>query len=104
MSDAEAVARSCAELETLLDVKGLAARVTGVRRKAWGDDEYAHGGYAHCPPGTAAARLALAASEQGLLFFAGEATAHDTNPQTVHGALSSGERAAREVLEGYNET
>jgi monoamine oxidase len=33
------------------------------------------------------------------LFFAGEATAHETNPQTVHGAIESGWRAARECLE-----
>jgi monoamine oxidase len=99
MSDAEVIAAACAELETLLGERGLAAYVIGLRRKAWGDDGYARGGYAHCPPGTAAARLALAAPEQQMLFFAGEATAHDTNPQTVHGALASGERAAREVLE-----
>ncbi|NJM08444.1 FAD-dependent oxidoreductase, partial [Candidatus Gracilibacteria bacterium] len=48
--------------------------------------------------GTAAARLALAAPEGEALFFAGEATAHETNPQTVHGALASGERAAHELL------
>ncbi|MGQ9549684.1 MAG: FAD-dependent oxidoreductase, partial [Roseiflexus sp.] len=30
-------------------------------------------------------------------FFAGEATAYDSNPQTVHGAIESGWRAADEV-------
>ena len=66
------------------------------RRVSWAFDAYARGGYAHLPPGEAAARPALARPEQDILFFAGEATAFDTNPQTVHGALESGWRAAQE--------
>ncbi len=49
------------------------------------------------PPGEAWARVVLAQAE-GALCFAGEATAHDTNPQTVHGAIESGWRAAREIV------
>ncbi len=66
------------------------------RRVSWAFDAYARGGYAHLPPGQAAARPALAKPEEDILFFAGEATAHDSNPQTVHGAIESGWRAARE--------
>jgi len=32
-----------------------------------------------------------------LLFFCGEATAFHTNPQTVHGAIETGIRAANQV-------
>ncbi|MDZ4765984.1 MAG: NAD(P)/FAD-dependent oxidoreductase [Chloroflexota bacterium] len=72
--------------------------LTNGRVVSWADAIYARGGYAHLPPGHADARLALAASEDRL-FFAGEATAHDSNPQTVHGAIESGLRAAREIID-----
>jgi len=89
-----------AELAALLGrpIAELARHCVGMRRAAWAADPYARGGYAHIPPGAAAARPALAAPEGDRLFFAGEATAHDTNPQTFHGAYESGERAARECL------
>ena len=67
------------------------------RRAAWAADSLALGGYAHLPPGAADARPALAAPEGERLFFAGEASAHETNPQTVHGAIESGRRAAAEA-------
>ncbi|MBW4438079.1 MAG: FAD-dependent oxidoreductase [Pleurocapsa minor GSE-CHR-MK-17-07R] len=67
------------------------------KRISWAHEPYARGGYAHVPPGAADARVTLAEPESGGLFFAGEATAYDTNPQTVHGAFESGIRAAREA-------
>jgi len=36
------------------------------------------------------------------LVFAGEHTAHDSNPATVHGAIESGFRAARQILGAYS--
>ncbi|MDW8402829.1 NAD(P)/FAD-dependent oxidoreductase [Chloroflexus sp.] len=86
-----------AELSRLLGRADVAAHCVGFRRYRWAADEYARGGYAHLPPGMAWARPALAAAE-GNLHFAGEATAYDSNPQTVHGAIDSGRRAARECL------
>ncbi len=85
------------ELQTLLGRDDLAQRCIAATRVAWGADPYACGGYAYVPPGAAAARPVLAESE-GVLHFAGEATAFDSNPQTVHGAIESGWRAADEVL------
>jgi monoamine oxidase len=67
------------------------------KRISWAHEPYVRGGYAHLSAGAADARPALAAPEAGGLFFAGEATAYDTNPQTVHGAFESGIRAAREA-------
>lgn len=98
MSEAQALQLGLEELAALLDVPDIYARLRAGRRIAWGDDPYALGGYAHIPPGAAAARTALAAPIDGTLFFAGEATAHHTNPQTVHGAIESGWRAADEAL------
>ena len=42
----------------------------------------------------------LAAPIEDTLFFAGEATNTDGHTGTVHGAIATGRRAAREILEG----
>ncbi|MBZ0290175.1 MAG: FAD-dependent oxidoreductase, partial [Anaerolineae bacterium] len=63
------------------------------KRVSWAQDPYALGGYAHAGAAAVYERPTLAQPEGGVLFFAGEATAYDTNPQTVHGALESGWRA-----------
>ncbi|MFK0331950.1 flavin monoamine oxidase family protein [Rhizobium sp. NPDC090275] len=55
------------------------------------------GAYSHALPGHSDARPALARSYDERVFFAGEAT-HTTDFSTAHGALQSGERAAREVI------
>jgi monoamine oxidase len=96
-----ALALGLRELSQLLGVSldELRAQCTASRRVSWASDPFALGGYAHIPPGAADARIALAQPEGDVLFFAGEATAYDTNPQTVHGAIESGWRAARECLE-----
>lgn len=98
LSDAELLDQALAELARLLGEPGIAAGCVAWRRAAWATDPFALGGYAHLPPGSAAARPVLAAPEGERLFFAGEATAYDTNPQTVHGAIESGWRAAAEAL------
>lgn len=98
LDDRELRGRALAELAELAGAPGLRDGCVALRRSAWGLDPLARGGYAHLPPGAADARPALAAPEGELLFFAGEATAHDTNPQTVHGAIESGARAAAECL------
>ncbi|MBI5931275.1 MAG: FAD-dependent oxidoreductase [Chloroflexi bacterium] len=88
------------ELSTLLGIplSELQKGVLAYKRLSWAADPFARGGYAHVPPGMAECRPLLARPEASQLFFAGEATAYDTNPQTVHGAIESGGRAARECL------
>jgi monoamine oxidase len=86
------------ELGGLLGAGDIAGRCLAARRVSWAADPYARGGYAHVPPGAAAARIELAAAEGDTLFFAGEASAYDSNPQTVHGAIESGWRAATELM------
>lgn len=98
LSEEAALRLGLEELRALLGVRDVLARCLLARRVSWAADPYAQGGYAHVPPGAAQARLDLAAPEGDVLFFAGEATAHETNPQTVHGAIESGLRAAGEVL------
>ncbi|OLC09094.1 MAG: hypothetical protein AUH41_06365 [Gemmatimonadetes bacterium 13_1_40CM_66_11] len=63
----------------------------------WRADPFARGAYSYIGVGGNGAPRALARPVEGTLFFAGEAT---NGPEigTVAGALSSGRRAAREVL------
>jgi monoamine oxidase len=63
----------------------------------WTADRFARGAYSFIPVDGVGACRELARSEEELLFFAGEAT--DLNYQfgTVHAAIASGFRAAREV-------
>ena len=98
MSAAEALQVGLDELAGLLGRSDLLEQCLAAKRIAWAHDPYARGGYAHLPPGAAAARPILAQPEKDRLFFAGEATAYDSNPQTVHGAIESGWRAAAEIL------
>jgi monoamine oxidase len=102
LPEADALALGLRELSSLLDqpLETLQADLRMARRVSWAGDPYARGGYAHLPPGQAGARPALAAPLGGSLFFAGEATAWHSNPQTVHGAFESGLRAAGEILQG----
>ena len=69
----------------------------------WSANPHARGGYAVFPVGSAWASRALAEPVEETLFFAGEATAGPDSAGTVDGALASGERAAREVLESLGE-
>ncbi len=64
----------------------------------WQVDPYARGAYSYVAVGGTGARAALAQPVDGMLFFAGEATAGASEAGTVAGALQSAERAAGEVL------
>ena len=63
----------------------------------WEKDEYARGGYSYLPVNGIEDQLNLAKPVDDTLFFAGEATSFG-NVGTVHGAIQSGQRAAREIL------
>ena len=63
----------------------------------WAGTPAIGGGYSHALPGHADARLQLARSFDGRIFFAGEAT-HGTDFSTAHGAYESGQRAADEAM------
>jgi monoamine oxidase len=100
MTETNALTLGLQQLSKLLDVsfEKLSGSLTTSKRVSWAHDEYAQGAYAHVPPGAAEARIDLAKPE-GRLFFAGEATAYHSTPQTVHGAFDSGIRAAVEAIE-----
>jgi len=63
----------------------------------WQTDPFSCGAYSYALVGGATSAEALAAPVEETLFFAGEATNFEGHNGTVHGAMSSGSRAAREV-------
>jgi monoamine oxidase len=62
----------------------------------WQAEPYIEMAYSFCPVGAAGLRRVLSYPVEGVLFFAGEATSVERNA-TVHGAIESGRRAAKEV-------
>jgi monoamine oxidase len=69
----------------------------------WARDPHALGAYSYVPVGATGDPETLAEPLLETLFFAGEATDAGA-PGTVHGAIASGERAARECLEALGAT
>jgi monoamine oxidase len=63
----------------------------------WARDPFAQGAYSFIPVGALDAPKALAEPEAETIFFAGEATNIDHQLGTVHGAIASGRRAARQL-------
>jgi len=64
----------------------------------WQADPFARGAYSYVMVGGERAAEVLAKPVAGTLFFAGEATATDGHNGTVHGAITTAERAVKEVL------
>jgi monoamine oxidase len=67
----------------------------------WIEDPFSRGAYSYVAVGGLGAQAKLAEPVAGTLFFAGEATQSDGNLGTVHGAIASGHRAAREALAAF---
>jgi monoamine oxidase len=64
----------------------------------WQCDPFSRGAYTYGKVGADGAQEALAKPLADTVFFAGEATASPGSNGTVHGAMASGYRAAREML------
>ncbi len=64
----------------------------------WLADPFARGAYSYAGVGGSDAGTELAVPIEETLFFAGEATESDGQNGTVHGAIASGHRAAKQVL------
>jgi monoamine oxidase len=63
----------------------------------WNDDPFTRGAYSYVPVHGLEAQAELARPIENTLFFAGEATNTDGHLGTVHGAIATGLRAAREI-------
>ena len=78
-------------------------RITKTYFHNWDTDPYSRGGYGYLPVNGIEHQLSLAKPIDDTLFFAGEATSLG-NVGTVHGAIQSGQRAAREILSALGKT
>ena len=67
----------------------------------WFIDTCSRGAYSYIPVGGLEASVHLAKPVANTLFFAGEATNTEGHQGTVHGAIATGLRAAREILDGH---
>lgn len=76
----------------------LDAQVVGYWTHDWASDPYARGAYSYGEVQGIEAAQRFARPRENTLFFAGEATDSAGRSGTVHGALASGQRAARSVL------
>lgn len=68
----------------------------------WQSDPFSYGAYSYVKAGGDTAQADLAAPVDRTLFFAGEATDFSGYHGTVHGAITSGHRAAQEILRSRN--
>ena len=64
----------------------------------WHADPFARGAYSYAPAGALASRTELAEPVENTLYFSGEATELNGHSATVHGAIASGIRAARDAV------
>lgn len=65
----------------------------------WQTDPFSRGAYSYGKVGADGAQQAIAAPLENTLFFAGEATDTAGHNGTVHAAIATGYRAAREILQ-----
>ncbi len=91
-----AVAALAAALD--VDARRLRSDLRGGFSHNWLADPFARGAYSYAGVGGSEAGAELAVPIDGTLFFAGEATESDGQNATVHGAIASGRRAAKQVL------
>ena len=90
-------------LESLAAQFGLSRRaaraeVQGAWTHDWQRDPFSRGAYSYVTVGAKNASAKLARPLGAMLFFAGEASDVEGRTGTVHGAIATGRRAARQVV------
>jgi monoamine oxidase len=83
-----------------LEAHRLRESVVGAFQHDWLSDPFSRGAYSYAGVTGRHAGAELGAPVDSTLFFAGEATQSDGRNGTVHGAVASGQRAAKQVLAG----
>ena len=81
------------------DESKLRQQLIGAYTHDWQQDAFSRGAYSYASVGGIDAARALAEPIAETLYFAGEATNYDGYNGTVHGAIATGYRAAREMLQ-----
>jgi monoamine oxidase len=83
---------------TSLDSADIHSSLAAAYFHDWAADPFSRGAYSYVPVGGLSARQLLAAPIDRSLYFSGEATELNGHGATVHGAIASGRRSAREIL------
>ena len=98
------IENSLKSLGTVLQTskKQLEVMVEGAHFHDWQSDPFSQGAYSYGKKGAVEAQPILAEPVDDTLFFAGEATDTTGNNGTVHGAIASGQRAAKQILQGLD--
>jgi monoamine oxidase len=105
LPDLEVVEATMDELRSILPPSVDPGQVEAFVVERWLDNPFVKGGYSFLPKdGRFEHRRDLAASVDGVLFFAGEATNIEGESATVHGAIDTGYRSAKEVLQSLKPT
>lgn len=102
LTDEQIAGRAVDSLAHVFAVRreAVAGQVEGWHLHNWSSDPFARGAYSYARVGGLEARERLAQPAEDTLYFAGEATDTEGHSATVHGALASGLRAARQILAG----
>jgi monoamine oxidase len=100
MGEARIVDRALDTLSGLLQVEKslVQSQLVSTYFHDWDSDPFSRGAYSYVKVGGEGCQKTLAAPVANTLFFAGEATDITGHNGTVHGAIASGQRAAKEIL------
>jgi monoamine oxidase len=99
LSDNQVKDELLAELSTIFGGADVAGKFLAMKIQNWMNEPYIKGAYSF-PTLTSAGKPELLSKQvNGKLFFAGEATNFNGHQATVHGAMESSFRAAKEILE-----
>jgi monoamine oxidase len=97
LADEDILDRALGTLRTVFKQR-VASKLQGWHVHNWQHDPLAGGAYSYVAVGGSGSQRLLARPVGETVFFAGEATESSGDHATVHGALASGVRAAREAL------
>jgi len=101
LSDQEICERAVQSLARVLHVSADRCRTELVAAYThnWQADPYSRGAYSYVASGGSEVQRELSTPLNATFFFAGEATNFQGHHGTVHGAIASGYRAAKEILQ-----
>ena len=100
MGERAIVEQAVASLSSILQLEKskIQSQLTAAYSHDWDSDPFSRGAYSYVKAGGEGCQETLGSPIGNTLFFAGEATDISGHNGTVHGAIASGQRAARDIL------
>jgi monoamine oxidase len=100
VSERAIVEQAVASLGSILQLEKskIESQLTAAYFHDWDSDPFSLGAYSYVKVGGEGCQRTLGSPVGNRLFFAGEATDTSGHNGTVHGAIASGQRAARDIL------